>query len=199
MKKYDISIPKMMQIIIDTREQLPLFQNWKGLNIVKKSLSYGDYSIVGFENQISIERKTLADFVACCGNQRDRFLKEIQRYKENGCKFCGLVIEATFQDILYGHWLSNISVITVMSVINHLEIDFNFHFFYDSNRKNIEYWILTRFRRFYNNQRGENSFELSGGSSPPNPQEPKIRRVPGLTIKGFPPLRATDMRNKRVK
>ena len=158
-KFYKLQLDKSMRIVVDTREQLPLFENWYGINVVKKGLKFGDYSIEGFENQIAVERKTLVDFVNCCGKERSRFIKEIQRFEDAGCEFRAIVIEANFNDILFGHWLSQIKVASVMSVINHLEIDYNFHFFYDHQRKNIEYWILSRFRRFYNNKRGINEWK----------------------------------------
>lgn len=66
------------QIIIDTREQTPYhFQN-----AIQGTLKTGDYSIVGFENLIAIERKTLGDAYSTFTFGHERFKKELERSKE---------------------------------------------------------------------------------------------------------------------
>lgn len=49
--------------------------------VIKGSLATGDYSLLGHENLVVVERKTLADLVACLGVERDRFERELQRLK----------------------------------------------------------------------------------------------------------------------
>lgn len=72
-------------IAIDTREQCP----WPFANVVLgnqqwivkrevKTLATADYSIVGFEDKILIERKA-DDFVSSIASERDRFEREHER------------------------------------------------------------------------------------------------------------------------
>ena len=49
--------------------------------VITKSLPTGDYSILGHEDFCVVERKSLADLVACLGVERDRFERELQRLK----------------------------------------------------------------------------------------------------------------------
>lgn len=65
-------------IIIDTREQTP----WRfpaDQPVERATLASGDYSLAGYETRVAIERKSLPDFVACCGRERARFEAELLR------------------------------------------------------------------------------------------------------------------------
>lgn len=63
--------------IIDTREQTPV--DLSPLRSIRKGLKTGDYSVEGYEEKIAIERKSLQDFIGCCGSSRTRFEKEVAR------------------------------------------------------------------------------------------------------------------------
>ena len=93
-----------MQIIIDTREQLPYtFQT----PCVKGTLSIGDYSISGLEDLVSIERKTLPDLIGCLCNGRSRFKRELHRGKS--LDYFAVVIEASLSDIVSGNYRSRMT------------------------------------------------------------------------------------------
>ena len=97
-----------MPILVDTRERDPYeFNNIAkakvGFTVIRETLSTGDYStrndlLARVENQIAIERKTLADLYGSVGQARDRFEREFQRLAQFG--FAALVIEADFTQIL---------------------------------------------------------------------------------------------------
>jgi DNA excision repair protein ERCC-4 len=91
-------------IVCDSREQTPF--DFKGYPVVYKSLSTGDYSIDGLENLICVERKSLQDFVGCCGSGRDRFKRELQRMK--AYRYRHIIIEATYNKMLNGTWRSKL-------------------------------------------------------------------------------------------
>lgn len=91
-------------VIIDTREQMPLI--FPTLPTIPGSLPTGDYSAVGFESVIAIERKSLPDLLACCGSSRDRFKAELQRLR--AYRFRALVIEASAAEIARGEWRSQL-------------------------------------------------------------------------------------------
>ena len=92
-------------IAIDSREQTPLV--FRNLKTRVATLRAGDYSVVGLEDKISVERKSLPDLCAVVGRERRRFLRELQRLK--AYRFRCLLIEATAADLLRGGWRSKVT------------------------------------------------------------------------------------------
>jgi DNA excision repair protein ERCC-4 len=90
-----------MTIIIDTREQLPyLFDDIESVvsyTTERGTLSAGDYSVQGSEQQICIERKTLGDAYGTFGRGRERFERELQRMA--AMQHAVVVIEAAWHEI----------------------------------------------------------------------------------------------------
>lgn len=84
---------------VDTREQAPLDLL---IPCREVKLDTGDYSVVGLENLICIERKSLPDLVACCGRERERFERCIQRMR--GYETRVLVVETSWGAIQLGQW-----------------------------------------------------------------------------------------------
>ena len=92
--------PEDVTAIIDTREQLPY--DLAPMRSVVRGLDVGDYSLVGLESVVRIERKSLADFVQCCGRERPRFLRELTRLR--GFEYAAVVLEASWRDLEAGRW-----------------------------------------------------------------------------------------------
>lgn len=67
-----------MNILVDTREQLPL---WLG---TPKTLNVGDYTTEILLNQFHIERKSPGDLYGTLLKGHNRFRKEIQRARDKG-------------------------------------------------------------------------------------------------------------------
>ena len=90
---------------IDTREQAPLV--FTRLPAQRATLQSGDYSFLGGEDQFAIERKSVADLVACCiGDNRDRFYRELHRLR--GVRFKRLLVVGTREEIETGQYRSAI-------------------------------------------------------------------------------------------
>ena len=89
-------------IVIDTREQKP----WAFDNSEVKTLKTGDYSIVGYEDSIGVERKSIADFVGSIGKNRKRFSAEMERASKIK-HFC-VIVEGSWFDLMTGNYRSNI-------------------------------------------------------------------------------------------
>lgn len=90
--------PKLSRlIVIDTREQTP----WRfdGHDQVRCKLGEGDYSLEGLEHIVVIERKTIADFVQTVTRGRERFLRELERLRDN-VRRSYVFIEADLDDII---------------------------------------------------------------------------------------------------
>lgn len=97
--------------IQDTREQEPW--DLSPMSVEIGTLSVGDYSIRGMEQVIAIERKSLSDFVMCCGSERERFQRELDRLR--GWPVSAVVIEASWADLLLGSWRSRLTNKQVMA------------------------------------------------------------------------------------
>ena len=97
--------PEQVTAIIDTREQAPI--DLAPLQAVTGTLSTGDYSVQGLESIVAIERKSLPDLLACIGQQRNRFDREVQRLLAYPCR--AIVVEASWSDLEQGGWRSQVT------------------------------------------------------------------------------------------
>lgn len=73
-----------MKIIVDTREQLPLWD--PGRNVIRRKLIVGDYSTELLEHRFIIERKSGIDLYGSILKGHVRFRKEFFRAKDNNIK-----------------------------------------------------------------------------------------------------------------
>ena len=96
-------VPKPV-VLVDTREKqpLPLFANHPNwiAGERRKALKTGDYTVEEMERDLCLERKSLADIVACTVTYRRRFLESCARLARFRWK--AILIEATFEDIKGG-------------------------------------------------------------------------------------------------
>jgi len=99
-------------LIIDTREQNAY--KFKTPSI-RATLSTGDYSIQGYEDQIAIERKNLDDCVGSLSIGRDRFERELKRSKSY--EYFALVIETSLGDLATGNYRSRMNPKSIDKVI----------------------------------------------------------------------------------
>lgn len=84
-----------MTIIVDTREQKPIFKN----GVVKFKLDVGDYSTLSLRHSFCIERKSGEDLYGSLTRGHVRFMNEIYRAERRGIK---LVI---FVECSYNHFI----------------------------------------------------------------------------------------------
>ena len=111
------------QIVVDTREQLPL---WAGN---RKTLKTGDYSIEGYENKIAVERKSLADLAGSLGKGHARFRRELERAKE--LDYFAIVVEGSVTDLEKKNWHHSFQCKTKGFVLT--KIAFTLHMKYGIN------------------------------------------------------------------
>ncbi len=107
-----------LTIIIDTREQEPWdFSIFDGVSVESGTLAHGDYSLAypDLRKWVAIERKTLADFVACCGRERSRFERELWALR--GYRWKAVVVEATMGDVFNKRYRSQINPNSVVASI----------------------------------------------------------------------------------
>ena len=109
-------------VVVDTREQTPLV--FSRLDSKVATLTTGDYSFVGGEEHLAIERKSVPDFVACCmGNNRERFFRELHRMR--GFAFRRLLIVGTRHEIELGQYRSSIKPRSVLATLSTIEARFD--------------------------------------------------------------------------
>lgn len=102
-----------MTVLVDTREQeTDAFKKRVegfGYPFARKKLDYGDYSAeyttpdgekATLEKVVAIERKmNIDELCQCFTSGRDRFKREFERAKKDGCKIYLLVEQANYQKI----------------------------------------------------------------------------------------------------
>jgi hypothetical protein len=95
---------KLIVIARFSREKYPLpiyenHPNWIG-GQRRVALKTGDYSVDGMEAVLSLERKSLADLVACTVSRRGRFIAACSRMAQFRWK--AILVEATLEDVKGG-------------------------------------------------------------------------------------------------
>ncbi len=123
--------PSDITAIIDTREQRP----WSLAPLKTKSgtLQTGDYSIMGLEHEIAVERKSLDDLLGCVGQERERFDKEIIRLRSYPCR--AVIVEASWAQLEGGQYRSQVKPSAALgSVMGWIALGIPFIFAGDSAR-----------------------------------------------------------------
>ena len=139
MKFNPVALPT---ILVDTKEQDEYSFNSSKVNVKRKSLKTGDYSLEGFEELVSVERKNPDDFVKTLIPPKKRFQKELQRLTV--MPYSCIVVEANLDDILLGDYQSNASPLSVFNMANSIITDWKVPIYYCSNRQ-----IACRFTQEY--------------------------------------------------
>lgn len=80
---------------VDTREQAPF--DLLGFATMRKTLATGDYSIVGLEDRVAVERKSYADAWGSMSAGRARFERCVKRLAE--LDRAAIVIECTVREL----------------------------------------------------------------------------------------------------
>jgi hypothetical protein len=129
-------------LVVDSREQVPL--PFSQLKTQSGTLTTGDYSILGAEELFAVERKTLADLVACCAGGRERFKRELHRLR--GFRFKRLVVVGSEEDILRGNFRSGISPKAVLATLQCFEVRYDLPFLFfltpELAARRIETWAI---------------------------------------------------------
>lgn len=119
-----------MKILIDTREQLPYrFETPSETG----TISTGDYSLVGAECLIAIERKTTNDLINCLTKDRARFEQELHRGR--ALDYFALVIEASLKDLAVGRYKSNMNPKSAVQSLIAFSVRYNLPVFFAENRE----------------------------------------------------------------
>lgn len=136
-----------LTIIVDTREQQPYIFD----NSIIKTLVAGDYSVEGYENLVTCERKTLQDAYGTIGKGRKRFERELEKLKEY--EYAAIIVEASLKEFLQPPPFSKLNSKSAINSLISWSIKYGIHVYFASDRLHgaaITYRILEKFRKYYN-------------------------------------------------
>lgn len=142
-------IPEGMIILQDTREQYPLFVDPlpPGLCVINTALTDGDYTLKGFEDVFSIERKRISDFLSYIGKERKRTTIKMDRFSR--MEWVGLVIECNEPDLLMGYHRSALTPEQIRAALVSFEVRYGIHIYYNENRRDVRRWVVDRCVKYY--------------------------------------------------
>jgi len=132
-------------IAVDSREQEP----WGfSVPVVRKKLDAGDYSVVGLEAHVAVERKSVQDFLGTVIRGRDRFRQELLRLQ--GYELACVVVEGNFRDLLDGRYVGGAHPHAVVGSALSIIVDYGIPVYFCSDRQascRFVEELLTRFHR----------------------------------------------------
>lgn len=123
----------LLPIVVDTREQLPYTFDPARVEVTRHALPAGDYSLVGLEDRIAIERKSLEDFVGTVIRARFRFEAELMKLAEYelGC----VVVEADVSDVVNHLYRSGTHPNAVLGAARAIYVDHGIPVFFAGARE----------------------------------------------------------------
>jgi ERCC4-type nuclease len=128
-------------LLVDTREQDPLkFAPYKERfgAIVKMKLDAGDYSVLGHENAISFERKSLGDLVSTLTQpkNRDRFFRELDRLAHH--RYAAIIVEASYAQVASPYQYTRVKPATVLGLLQAIQTRYNIDVIFSGSRAGSE-------------------------------------------------------------
>lgn len=91
-----------MIVLVDRREQLPWA--FDGLCVEPATIDAGDYTVMGLEGRLAIERKSLSDWIGSISTGRKRFEREMDRLAQ--LERAVIIVEAHVDDVCAGAYRS---------------------------------------------------------------------------------------------
>lgn len=133
-------------VVVDTREQRPYrFPRWE-----RRTLASGDYSLVGLEDQVAIERKTKADAYASLGRGRARFERELGRLAR--LDYAAVVIEASLPDFLQAPAFSRLNPRAAVRSLIAWAVKYRVGVFFAGDRRHgraLTWGLLEKYWRYH--------------------------------------------------
>lgn len=147
-------------VIIDTREQAPFnfggftgdkHEDYRELIVPTsvETLTTGDYSLRGFQDRITIERKSKNDLYSTLGAGRERFTREFERMNE--MDFAAVIVEACWYELITDPpFASRLSPkVVYRTVISWQQRYRNVHWWFCKDKRFAEKTAFEILRKFY--------------------------------------------------
>ena len=130
-------------VVVDNREQKPYhFPQFE-----VKTLATGDYSIVGLEDRIAIERKSGPDAYASLGKGRARFERELERLAQ--FDYAAIVIESSLKGFLQPPAFSRLYPKAAVNSLIAWSIKYGVHVFFADDRRHANALTCQLLEKFY--------------------------------------------------
>lgn len=142
-------------ILVDNNEQRPwgfrsrrVVEAHGELPLVVRSLETGDYSVLGLTSVITIERKSLADFINSVTNDRERFWRELVRMRalQHRC----VIVEASLETVACGAYRSQAPPQSVIRSASAIMYDHGIPVIWAGDRDGAEreaaWWLVRAWR-----------------------------------------------------
>jgi ERCC4-type nuclease len=140
----------------------------QALPIERLKLPTGDYTIEGFADLVTFERKTLADLIGTLfgrsrdsnGNARaeqDRFRRELERMRQMSRRggYARIIVEASIVDVYEHRYRSTVPPISVVNFMNSIDVDYGIPTIWAGDRNGAQLLVGTVLRRIAAQARGE--------------------------------------------
>jgi DNA excision repair protein ERCC-4 len=139
----------ILQVVVDTREQIPYAFERYECKTIAAALPAGDYAPVGYEGCAALERKTIDDLVACLmGENRDRFERELGLLKSYSLGT--VVVEGAMDDVVKHRYRSRMKPHAALQSILTFQVRYRVPFVWAGSRQGgeyVAYWVLQKFVR----------------------------------------------------
>lgn len=134
-------------IIVDTREQLPLWEESIG-SIERRKLEEGDYTTTALLNKAHIERKSGADLYGSIIGNHIRFRNELIRAREKNIKL-SVFVECSKESFIYKKFSYGSNLKTppgvLRKIITTISNKYNITFTFCNNREELKELALLWF------------------------------------------------------
>lgn len=130
-----------LTVVCDNREQTPLI--FTRLPSIRGTLQSGDYSAVGLETELAIERKSLDDLAGSVTSDRERFERELHRLR--GFRFKRLLIVGSREDIEQHNYRSKALPKAILNTLSAFECRYDLPIVYTPTAEAaamlVESWV----------------------------------------------------------
>lgn len=134
-------IPDGFVLVIDTREQRPLFDGRNDIPVEHRVLHDGDYSVSGYETLIIVERKKLSDFLSYVG--KERVTKTIPKLcRLSAARFAALIIEEDERKLDGPFTHSKLTGEHVRAFLLSCRVRYGIHVYISKDRAALERFVL---------------------------------------------------------
>jgi DNA excision repair protein ERCC-4 len=132
-----------MKVVQDTREKRPLRFPLE-VDVVVSGLKTGDYSIVGYEDRIQVERKRLSELVNCMTCDRVRFRKQLARLKK--IPYRCVVIEGDMYRLMRKRYVGYVRPQEALDMMTALMVEYRVPFYMTGSAENTAHFTLSFLR-----------------------------------------------------
>ena len=124
---------KTISFVCDSREQLPFIFGSDDVEIIRKALPTGDYSLLCYEDLVAVERKSLEDFIQSVIRTRKRFFSEIRRLSE--MPYRCIVVEGALSDVIHHRYRSGADPASILGSTLSIIVDYGVPVFFCCDRQ----------------------------------------------------------------